>query len=147
MAISVLKTDKNTKKYLHLPLCFKICHVLSLFSPATPAFFLNDTVVLEKSSGVSCCTSESFITMSLWEAEPDVQTTVICPRKPASVSHSWPWNWTWGSDSIKDNPRLLCFPKLGLHCKFPNGPCLSVSCRISGYSPSLLGRPYRSACL
>lgn len=82
MAISVLKTNKNTKKYLHLPLCFKICHVLFplFFNPLPrplPVFFLNDTVVLEKSSGVSCCTSESFITMSLSETEPDVQTTVF----------------------------------------------------------------------
>ena len=46
-------------------------------SPAPACFFLNDTVVLEKSSGVSCCTSESFITMSLSETEPDVQTTVF----------------------------------------------------------------------
>ena len=65
------------------PLGIVVKLLSSYFTPgirtlAHPAcFFLNDTVVLEMSSGVSCCTSESFITMSLSETEPDVQTTVF----------------------------------------------------------------------
>lgn len=149
MAISVLKTNKNTKKYLHLPLCFKICHVLfPLFFNPLPRprlFFFK----WHRCSG-KVLRSQLLHLRIFYHNEPfrnraRCSDHRICPRKPASVSDSWPWNWTWGSDSIKTTLNFYDSESLGYTINFHQSPhvCLLQDFRL--FPKSI--RPATSECL